>query len=183
MTTIKIALTNLGLYNEGELTYKWVTLPISEEEIQEVKSEIGVDGVNYEEMFISDFEAPFHINEYDSISKLNEVAETLANTCEVNLEGEYLDDILSDIKSFAADLDMYEIVEDYYTLEEISELDLYPKDNNGRVDMNAMIYFTAQLTGLTEVVEFDGYGNLREVSLSDLENLHTEVITEFYKMN
>src|SRR5699024_5960300 len=74
MSNIRIALTNLGKYNEGELTYKWVELPYTDEEFQETLEAIGIDGENYEEYFISDYEAPFHIDEYENLEKLNDKA-------------------------------------------------------------------------------------------------------------
>ena len=71
MSNIRIALTNLGKYNEGELTYKWVELPYTDEELTKALEAIGIDGENYEEYFISDYEAPFHIDEYENLEELN----------------------------------------------------------------------------------------------------------------
>ena len=70
---IRIALTNLGKYNEGELTYAWLSLPATDEEISVAPS------TEHEEHFISDYEAPFSIGEYESITKLNEIAERMAD--------------------------------------------------------------------------------------------------------
>ena len=33
MAYLRVALTNLGKYNEGELIFKWLDLPATEEEI------------------------------------------------------------------------------------------------------------------------------------------------------
>lgn len=95
---IKVYLANLGKYNEGELVGKWVTLPLSEEELEDVYCDIKLgyrdeDGVyhhgyteidnetgyeyHYEELAIHDYEAPFKIDEYDNIERLNELAERL----------------------------------------------------------------------------------------------------------
>jgi hypothetical protein len=80
MTNIRIALTNLGKYNEGELLYTWLDLPATDEEISEAFEEIQVaPNTRYEEHFISDYEAPFEIGEYANIERLNEVAEVLEN--------------------------------------------------------------------------------------------------------
>jgi len=73
---IRVALTNLGKYNEGELTYVWLTLPATSDEIQTALDEIGINE-EYEEYFISDYEAPFQIGEYESLTRLNEVADEL----------------------------------------------------------------------------------------------------------
>lgn len=85
----KIALTNLGKYNEGELIYTWLELPASDEEIEEAFNEIGIDGEVYEEYFISDFEfngkVKFDIKEHSSISQLNKIAKSLQSLDEVEL--------------------------------------------------------------------------------------------------
>lgn len=70
---IRIALTNLKKYNEGELIYEWVELPC--EDLKSVFDRIGHD-----EYFISDYECDdFHItiHEYDCINKLNDLAKQI----------------------------------------------------------------------------------------------------------
>lgn len=83
---MKIALTNLGKYNEGFLVYKWLELPATDEEIEETLEAIGIseepdeNGNYYEEYFISDYECDFyHVGEYENLDELNEIAETLDN--------------------------------------------------------------------------------------------------------
>ena len=94
---MEIFLTNLGKYNEGELVGKWISLPISSEELAEVLLEIGIDGAEYEEYFITDYEAPFKVEEYDNLERLNEIAEDLETFTETQLkllsviEGEFSD--------------------------------------------------------------------------------------------
>lgn len=72
---LNIYITNLGKYNEGELLGEWVELPISEDELNNVLKRIGINEM-YEEYFITDYETDFdyEIGEYDSISKLNDLA-------------------------------------------------------------------------------------------------------------
>lgn len=109
---IKIYLTNLGKYNEGELLGEWVELPVSEEELNEIFDRIKIchDGIEYsdecgnpyEEYFITDYETDisgFSIGEYDSLSKLNEIAETLEG-----LE-EYEKEVVEAMMSEGYDLD------------------------------------------------------------------------------
>ena len=72
--------TNLGKYNEGELIGEWMEFPVSEEELEEVFDRIGIDGKYYEEYFITDYEgiwAGSMKDEYISIERLNDIAETL----------------------------------------------------------------------------------------------------------
>ena len=53
---IEAYVTNLGKYNEGELAGEFLKLPATTEEVQALLSRIGVDGVMYEETFITDYE-------------------------------------------------------------------------------------------------------------------------------
>lgn len=79
---IKIFLTNLGKYNEGELVGEWIDLPV-DDDFEQAFEDIGIsdepdeNGNYYEEYFITDYEAPFKIGEYDNIYELNEMAEEL----------------------------------------------------------------------------------------------------------
>ncbi len=81
---INVYITNLGKYNEGYLIGKWLKLPVTDEEIEEVLKEIGIDGVLYEEYFFTDWECieGIEINEYSSLHELNNIAETLENLSE-----------------------------------------------------------------------------------------------------
>ena len=79
MSSIKIYLTNLGKYNEGELVGEWLELPASDLEIAETLERIGINE-NYEEYFITDYEtevSDLKIGEYDSVEDLNELAEVI----------------------------------------------------------------------------------------------------------
>ena len=85
---LKIYLTNLGKYNEGYLIGKWVELPATDEELEAAKKEIGINQF-YEEWFITDYESDIEgleVNEYASISELNELAEELEQLDEFYLQ-------------------------------------------------------------------------------------------------
>lgn len=74
---MKIFLTNLGKYNEGELIGEWVDLPVSQEELQKVFDHIGINE-EYEEYFITDYECDFYkVGEYDDLDELNDIAEQI----------------------------------------------------------------------------------------------------------
>ena len=79
MANISIYLTNLGKYNEGSLIGEWVSLPVNEDELNEVLKRIGINE-EYEEYFITDYDSDIpglYIGEYDSLSELNEIAEQI----------------------------------------------------------------------------------------------------------
>jgi antirestriction protein len=85
----QIAITNLGKYNEGILSFKWIELPCTEEELQETLQAIGIDGMKYEEFFISDYETEIpgmRIGEHESIEDLNELFDAYENLEEYEKE-------------------------------------------------------------------------------------------------
>ena len=74
---MKIYLTNLGKYNEGELVGEWVELPASQEELEKVFERIGINE-EYEEYFITDYECDlYEVGEYENVDKLNDIAERI----------------------------------------------------------------------------------------------------------
>ena len=88
MAYLKVYLTNLGKYNEGELIGEWVDLPVSDEELKAVFNRIGINDY-YEEYFITDYETDIdglYIGEYENISYLNDLAEDLAALDEWDLK-------------------------------------------------------------------------------------------------
>ena len=100
-TILKIFITNLGKYNEGELIGEWLDLPATEDEIDELMERIGI-GEEYEEVFITDYESDLNIKvgEYDNIEALNEMADEIASLDEWELETleallTYFDDVSS----------------------------------------------------------------------------------------
>lgn len=88
---MKIYIANLGKYNEGELVGAWFSFPIDEEEVSE---KVGLNA-EYEEYAIHDFEAPFPIDEYDSIDRLNDIYHQLQE-----IEGTSIYDELSEILGY-----------------------------------------------------------------------------------
>ncbi len=85
MDAMRVFIVNLGRYNEGKDTGEWFTLPV---EPEEVKERLGLDE-SHEEYAIHDYELPFEIDEYESLERLNHLAE-LAE--EFDNHG-YLDDV------------------------------------------------------------------------------------------
>lgn len=74
--------TNLGKYNEGHLIGEYLKFPATTEEVQALLKRIGIDGVLYEEIFITDYETDIPglydlLGEYESIDELNYLASLL----------------------------------------------------------------------------------------------------------
>ena len=81
---LNIYLTNLGKYNEGMLVGEWLSLPATDEEIEAVKTRIGINE-QYEEWFITDYETDVDgltVGEYDNLDELNELAEVIEEDAE-----------------------------------------------------------------------------------------------------
>lgn len=132
---LKAYITNLGKYNEGELIGKWIEFPISEEELQEVFEEIGINE-RYEEFFFTDYENNlFNLGEYASIDTLNEV-------------GELLEDIEDSEEVLEALLEAgYDI---YDAIEIVKECDYIFYDNCN--DMEDVAYEYVEQTGMLDNV-------------------------------
>lgn len=96
MKPIKIFLTNLGKYNEGELVGKWVPLPITRKALNEAMKEIGIGskdefGQPYEEWFISDYDCDISdlakgLGEHENLNELNYLAAKIEDLCEFEKE-------------------------------------------------------------------------------------------------
>jgi antirestriction protein len=88
-------ITNLGKYTEGQLVGEWIDFPTEESEINALLERIGVDGIRYEEYFVTDFESNFfeYPGEYFDIYEFNEKCEEVE---ESNLDPEIVKALLED---------------------------------------------------------------------------------------
>lgn len=113
-------ITNLGKYNEGRLVGETLRFPATTEEVQALLKRIGVDGVRYEEIFITDFDGDVlglheHLGEYESIDELNHLAHLLSDLDNADLEkfeavidsGEYTGSV-KDLINLTQNLDCFE---------------------------------------------------------------------------
>jgi len=116
---IEAYITNLGKYVEGKLCGEWLSLPATKEEVQALLSRIGVDGVFYEEAFITDYDHNLagmqNLGEYESIDELNYLASLLEEMDKGDLEkfevaavhGDYSESV-QDLINLAQNLECYE---------------------------------------------------------------------------
>ena len=84
-------ITNLGKYNEGELVGETLKFPTTTEEVQALLKRIGVDGVRYEEFFITSFGSDVlglydYLTEYENLDELNHLACLLSELDQSDLE-------------------------------------------------------------------------------------------------
>ena len=112
--------TNLGKYNEGELVGEYLKFPTTPEEVQTLLKRIGIDGVRYEEIFITDFDGDVlglydHLGEYENIDELNHLACVISELDQGDLEkfeavidsGEYTGSV-KELINLAQNLDCFE---------------------------------------------------------------------------
>ena len=156
---MKIYITNLAKYNEGVLKGEWVSLPIDETALQsKIKNILGSD----EELFISDYEAPVKIDEYDSISDLNDLAGQFAEIQET-------DDVIAAISNEVLGSgypmeELFRILSDheYYIVEEVwTESDLAIKVDESLLPFD---YKAADAAGALGYIDWESVG--REMAMS-----------------
>lgn len=152
---INVYVANLAAYNDGYLMGKWVSLPISENELEKVFKEI--QGPYFElEYTIHDYEcfvSGISIDEYTSIDTLNEIAGELENLDEFEIEkiAAYIEVYGGDIKNALENMDRCE----YYggvTLVEYAEQLV---DECYNLDEFAKTYFDYER--FARDLSYDGY--------------------------
>ena len=126
--------TNLGKYNEGRLAGAPLNFPTITEEVQALLKRIGVDGVRYEEIFITNFESDIlglydHLGEYESIDELNHLGHLLSGMDDDELakleavmdSGEYTGSV-KDLINLTQNLDNYDFYPDVDSEEALGRL-------------------------------------------------------------
>ncbi len=69
MLKIRIYLSNLAKYTEGNENGKWLSLPMESDKLDSIYNVIVG---NNQESIILDYDAPFHISEFENVFSLNE---------------------------------------------------------------------------------------------------------------
>ena len=124
-------ITNLGKYNEGELAGETLKFPTTTEEVQALLKRIGVDGVRYEEFFITSFDGDVlglydYLTEYENLDELNHLACLLSELEQSDLEkfeavidsGGHTSSV-ADLINLTQNLDCYEFYPDIESEEDL----------------------------------------------------------------
>ena len=135
---IEAYVTNLGRYNEGHLQGEYLKLPATKEDVQALLSRIKVDGIMYEETFITDYEVHVsglskHLGEYESIDELNYLATLLEDMESWDIDkfeaalvcGDHTGSV-KDLINLTQNLDCYDI---YADISDPDELGRYVMEN------------------------------------------------------
>ena len=165
MTVFEAYITNLGKYAEGQLVGETLKFPATTEEVQSLLKNIGVDGVRYEEFFITSFDGDVmglydYLTEYENLDELNHLAHLISEldsdeieTLEAALnKGDHTSSV-ADIINLVHNLDCYSLhpgVTDDETLGRIYVEDMELLD----VPDNVLPYF-----------DFEAYG--RDARIND----------------
>lgn len=128
---IEAYITNLGKYVEGKLVGEFLKFPSTTQEVQALLQRIGVDGIRYEEIFITDYKTSVaglrnHLGEDENIDEMNYFTSLLSEMQDWELEKfqamalyEDCTEGLKDLINLAQNLDCYEYypgVKDYQEL-------------------------------------------------------------------
>lgn len=158
-------ITNLGKYNEGELVGETLKFPTTTEEVQGLLKRIGVDGVRYEEFFITSFDGDVlglydYLSEYENLDELNHLACLLSELDQGDLEkfeavidsGEHTSSV-ADLINLAQNLDCYTFFPD---IESDEDLGRYCMED---VDIPDALrdYFDYEAYGRDIRIEADGH--------------------------
>lgn len=121
MTVFEAYITNLGKYAEGQLVGETLKFPATTEEVQSLLKNIGVDGVLYEEFFITAFDGDVmglydYLTEYENLDELNHLAHLISEldsdeieTLEAALnKGDHTSSV-EDIINLVHNLDCYDL--------------------------------------------------------------------------
>lgn len=147
------------------LAGEYLKFPATTEDIQGLLKRIGVDGVRYEEIFITDFESDVlglydHLNEYDNIDELNHLAHVLSELDTSDLEkfeaamayGEHTSSV-KDLINLAQNLDCYDFIPG---IEDEEDLGRYYIEELGVLEVPEH---------LQNYIDFEAYG--RDVSMEE----------------
>ena len=121
MTVFEAYITNLGKYAEGQLVGETLKFPATTEEVQALLKRIGVDGVRYEEFFITAFDGDVmglydYLTEYENLDELNHLAHLISELDSDEIEtleavlnkGDHTSSV-ADIINLVHNLDCYEL--------------------------------------------------------------------------
>ncbi|OCG10250.1 antirestriction protein ArdA [Gilliamella sp. wkB178] len=164
-STISVFITNLGKYNEGELVGEWLTLPTTSEHVTQRLERIGIDGIQYEEFFLTDYESSVsgisdYISEYSNLNELNYLASRLEELSSNDIEiYEAVIDIGGHVQSVADLINLVDNLDCFQCLWNVSDeydLGFYWIEESG-------CYNLKDLGNLANYFDYEKYG--RDIAL------------------
>lgn len=152
-------ITNPGKYNEGELVGEWVSFPTTTQEMKDVFDRIGLDGIRYEEYFITDYDCPNYsdlhdcLGEYENLNELNYMAQCIE---ESNIDGDMLNGMIciegancaADIINLVQNEDCFSVLSHVH---DESDLGYYYVEEAGIYDLSGM-------GNLSSYIDYERFG-------------------------
>ena len=177
-------ITNLGIYNEGRLVGEWVDFPIQhdgltlQESIEKILCRIGVDGKQYEEYFITDYDSEIaglteNFGEYENLFLLQALScKICLQYCDQYSYKSMLESMLEYGEYTGSVLELINLVsntENFYFLPDVaSDYDLgYEYAENSGMFTEV----SAQMGTLRNYIDYEGYG--RDIRLTE-GGIHTK---------
>ena len=189
----KVAVQNLAKQNEGELIYKWLTLPVSEEDFDEALKEIGVDEQLHNEFTFADFDTNIpclssHFLNTSNVYALNEAVEAFENCQPITTDipvGKTLTAVTTEnynaLLTLARELSVEDVISNILPLEQIEQQKMYPTHPTGLPDLLKMKSYLKNIHVDTVFVRTDGYMGIHHFGLNEMKDTEEEVITEYFK--
>lgn len=159
---------NMGKYNEGVLMDTRIQFPTTKEEVQAALKRIGVDGVQYQEVILTEHDSNLSgfchcISQYDSIDEVNYLTRLLSELSSDDLDtfqavveyGEH-DGSAADLINLALNLEHYEFHPDVDGDEELGRI--YIEDMTRLEVPDAVLpYFDFEAYGRDQRLNEGGY--------------------------
>lgn len=173
---IKVFVSNLAKYNAGELNGQWTTLPVDDVN-KDILDKIDLGGNSkhgyHDEWFISDYEAPFKISEYDDLYQLNELAQSLLENNIDTLEDAY--NYLDDREAVGCE-EVYPFDDDFFDM--VFE---------SHQDAARAVFFGDIKNWLDDYIYLNAYGNCESMNEYEyrkmINNYADEIIQEYKEEN
>lgn len=170
---ISVWVSNLAKYNAGELNGQWTDLPVDDvnKDILD-KIDLGKYPTGYrDEWFISDYEAPFTIDEYADLYQLNELAKALEDYDTLEDVYYYLDD-----REATGCEDVYDFDDEFFdTMFESKQ------------DVARAVFFGDIHNWLDPYIFLNGYGNCESMTEYGFQKMLSEnadeIIEQFKNEN
>lgn len=185
-----IYLTNLGKYNEGALVGQWLNVPCTNEEFKQALLNIGVDSVEHEEYFITDYEYLKGISEYSNIEEVNEIAalsktieDIVSNTIgnEYNVFDSDKDFIRNSLYDRASHLKQYDNLTQDEIIEELESYTIFTEHSNENCNaLESYGYYLLEELDVLSYSELDqevkNFLDVEKIGFEYLINQYFEVI-------
>lgn len=173
---IKVFVSNLAKYNDGQLNGQWTTLPVDDVN-KDILDKLDLGGNSkhgyHDEWFISDYEAPFKISEYDDLYQLNELANSLLENNIDTLEDAY--NFLDDKEATGCE-DVYPFDDDFFDM--VFE---------SHQDAARAVFFGDIKNWLDDYIYLNAYGNCESMNEYEyrkmINNYADEIIQEYKEEN